>query len=63
MLKDEIDKLESIEQIDKFLENTKCGYLLEEFQKMPDIQMYFKTESISDPHNNIIFVYSSEYVY
>ena len=42
MLKDEIDKLENINQIDSFLENSKCGILLEELQKMPDIQIYFK---------------------
>ena len=42
MLRDEIDKLKNTEQIDQFLENTKCGYLLEELQKMPDIQIYFK---------------------
>ena len=42
MLKDEIDKLENINQIDNFLENSKCGYLLDELQKMPDIQIYFK---------------------
>ena len=37
MLKDEIDKLENISQIDNFLKNTKCGFLLEELIKMPDI--------------------------
>ena len=42
LLKDEIDKLENINQVDTFLENTKCGYLLEELIKMPDIQIYFK---------------------
>lgn len=42
MLKDEINKLEKIEQIDTFLENTKCGFILEQLQKMPDIQIYFK---------------------
>ena len=42
ILKDEIDKLENINQADKFLDNTICGYLLEQFQKMPDIQIYFK---------------------
>ena len=42
MLKYEIYKLESINEVDKFLENTKCGFLLEELQKMPDIQIYFK---------------------
>ena len=42
MLKDEIDKLENIDQVDSFLENTKCGYLLEELQRNPDIQIYFR---------------------
>jgi hypothetical protein len=42
MLKSEIDKLESINQVDSFLENTKCGYLLEELQRIPDVQIYFK---------------------
>ena len=42
MLKDEIDSLESINQVDNFLNNTKCGFLLEELIKMPDIQIYFK---------------------
>ena len=42
MLKDEIDKLENINQVDTFLENTKCGFLLEELRKMPDVQIYFK---------------------
>ena len=41
MLRDEIDKLESVDQVDKFLENTKCGYLLGELIKVPDIQIYF----------------------
>ena len=41
MLKDEIDKLENINQLDNFLNNTKCGYLIEELKQVPDIQMYF----------------------
>ena len=41
MLKDEIDQLTDVNQVDKFLDNTKCGYLLEQLQKMPDIQVYF----------------------
>lgn len=36
------DKLESISQVDSFLENTKCGYLLEELQRIADVQIYFK---------------------
>ena len=42
MLKDEIDGLQNIADVDNFLEDTKCGYLLEELRKMPDIQLYFK---------------------
>ena len=42
MLKDEIDKLENINQVNNFLEKTKCGFILEELIKMPDIQIYFK---------------------
>ena len=42
LLKDEIDTLENIDQVDNFLENTKCGFLLKELQKMPDIQIFFK---------------------
>ena len=42
MLKDEINKLDNINQVDKFLENSKCGFLLEQLQKMPDIQIFFK---------------------
>ena len=42
MLKDEINQLENVNQVDNFLDNTKCSYLLKELQKMPDIQIYFK---------------------
>ena len=42
MLKDEIDKLENINDVESFLEGTKCGFLLEELIKMPDIQIFFK---------------------
>ena len=42
MLKKEIDELDNINQVDNFLENTKCGFLLEELQKVPDIQIFFK---------------------
>ena len=41
MLKDEIDQLKDIKEVDKFLENTKCGILLEQLRKMPDIQLFF----------------------
>ena len=42
MLKDEISALYSINQVDIFLENSKCGYLLEQLRRMPDIQIFFK---------------------
>ena len=42
MLKDEISNLNNKNELNTFLENTKCSYFLEEFRKMPDIQIYFK---------------------
>ena len=42
MLKEEIDKLNDINQLDNFLENTRCGYVLEELRKNPEIQIFFK---------------------
>jgi len=41
MLKDEINKLESVNQFDTFLENSKVGFLLEQLRRMPDIQIFF----------------------
>ena len=41
MLKDEIAQLNDVNKVDQFLEDTKCGYLLEQLRKMPDIQVYF----------------------
>ena len=42
MLKEEIDKIDSVDQVDCFLKDTKCSYILEELRKIPDVQMYFK---------------------
>ncbi len=41
MIKDEIEKLEDIDKVTNFLDNTRCGYLLEELQKKADIQLFF----------------------
>ena len=41
MLRDEVDKLENVHQVENFLENTKCGYLLEELINVPDVQIFF----------------------
>jgi len=40
MIKDEIDKLTDIEEVETFLDNTRCGYLLEELQKNSDVQLF-----------------------
>ena len=42
MLNEEINKLEDINQVEDFLDNSKCGFLLEELQKLPDIQIFFQ---------------------
>ena len=41
MIKDEIDKLTDLEEVENFLDNTRCGYLLEELQKKSDVQLFF----------------------
>ena len=41
MIKDEVDKLTNLDEVNTFLDNTRCGYLLEELIKKPDIQIFF----------------------
>ncbi len=43
MLKEEINKLNSINQLDDFLNNTSCGYLLSELREKSDIQSFSKS--------------------
>ena len=42
-LTDEINKLNSIKDINNFLNNTTCGLLLDQLFKQNDIQVYFKS--------------------
>ena len=42
MLKDEIDILSDLEQVLCFLDNSRCGILLEQLIKKIDVQIYFK---------------------
>ena len=42
MLKDEIDKLKSLDEIDTFLDESKASFLLEEMINFPDVKLYFK---------------------
>ena len=54
MIKNEVDKLKSIDQVSNFLDNTKCGILLEQLIKKTDVQNYFKKmifETISKIEN------------
>ena len=54
MIKDEVDKLNDIEQVYNFLDNTVCGCLLEQLKKKIDVQIYFKKmifETISKIEN------------
>ena len=43
LLIDEIDKIQKINDWENFLEDTPCGYLLENLRMKQDIQTYFKT--------------------
>ena len=43
LLKDEIDKLSNPEDFNYFLNDTKCGILLDQIFKQNDIQVYFKS--------------------
>ena len=52
LLKEEIDGLSNVEQKMKFLENTCCGYLLEELRKKMDVQIFFKN-IIADSIENL----------
>ena len=42
LLKNEISKLSSVKEYDKFLDNTPCGYVLGELKEKIDIQIYSK---------------------
>ena len=42
MLKEEIDKLKSLDEIDTFLDKSKASFLLEEIINFPDVKLYFK---------------------
>ena len=55
LIDDEIQKLTNINQIDNFLEESQCGYLLGELRKKNDIQAFFKniiSESLENLENN-----------
>ena len=51
LLHEEINNLSSVEQNSKFLDNTCCGFLLEELRKKKDIQSFFKTIIIDSIEN------------
>jgi hypothetical protein len=42
LLKDEIDQIENVNDINKFLNGTKCGFLFDHLFKQNDIQVFFK---------------------
>jgi hypothetical protein len=43
LLEGEINKLNDINESEKFLDNSNCGYLLEKLRIKKDIQSYFKS--------------------
>ena len=48
LLEEEINNLKNINQEDIFLNDTPCGYLLEELRRKNDIQNFFKTIIYND---------------
>ena len=42
MIKDEVDKIKDIEEVSSFLDNSRCGILLEQLIFKNDIQIYFR---------------------
>ena len=58
LLEEEINNLSSENQNVSFLDNTRCGYLLEELRKKKDIQTFFKT-IIIDALENLETNYSN----
>ena len=64
VLKDEIDKLKTANNIEKFLENTPCSILLEQLKLKQDVQIYFKTviykivQNLEEKHSSFIFKFN-----
>ena len=58
LLDGEIKNLDNVNQFDKFLEESQCGYLLGELRKKNDIQSFFKN-IIQDGIENLENNYSS----
>ena len=58
LLEEEINNLSYENKNESFLDNTRCGYLLEELRKKKDIQTFFKT-IIIDALENLETNYSN----
>ena len=43
LLKNEVDNLTDVSDINKFLNDTKCGYLCDQLFKQNDVQVFFKS--------------------
>ena len=58
LLEEEINNLSSVNEYVNFLDNTRCGYLLEELRRKKDVQTFFKT-IILDALENLETNYSN----
>ena len=47
MIKEEINKLENVNQPETFLDNSSCGFLLYELRRKNDVQYFFKSVLLS----------------
>ena len=62
LLKDEINKLNKEDEPEKFLENTPCGFLLEQLCDKNDIQSFFKI-NILNVVENLEWTFSSKRIF
>ena len=60
LLKDEVDKLKSVNDWQTFLDDTPCGYLLEQLRMKQDIQTFFKNTIYSVVESLEISISASE---
>ena len=60
LLKDEVDKLKNVNDWKTFLDDSSCGYLLEQLRMKQDVQTFFKNTIYSVVENLETSISASE---